>query len=93
VFNTLGATSGSKWGAGGLVDGAAATLMGAQALGLATIGNVEYNESDNTDYKNRPGMAAGRMIGMLKPRFADINAANTKQDFGIVTLYTAAART
>ena len=91
--NTLGLSSGSKWGASGTVDGAQALMLGAQALGFATIGDMGYEESDNTDYKNRPGIAVGRIVGVLKPQFTSIPDANTKQDFGIVSLYTAAATT
>lgn len=98
VFNTLGLASGSKWGASSTVDGAQAMLLGAQALGFAKIGDAQFNESDSTDYKNRPGMAIGTVIGMLKPRFKslfdlDTNGAATTQDFGMLSIYTAAAAT
>lgn len=97
VPTTLGLASASKWGSGGLVDGAQAMLLGAQALGLATLGDMSFEEADNTDYKNRPGIAVARMIGVLKPQFTsltDLSSGNpTKQDFGIVSLYTAAAAT
>jgi N4-gp56 family major capsid protein len=93
VPTTLGLASASKWGAGGLVDGAQAMLLGAQAMGFATLGDVMFEESDINDYKNRPGIAVGRMVGVLKPQFTSIPDANTKQDFGIVSLYTAAQAT
>lgn len=97
VYSTLGLAASSKWGAGGTVDGAQALFMGAQALGFAKIGNADYNESDNTDYKNRPGMAIGTIVGMLKPRFKSVfdlsGGEPTVQDFGIMSLYTAAAAT
>lgn len=97
VPNTLGLASGSKWGVGGTVDGAQAMLLGAQAIGLAMLGEMSYEESDNTDYHNRPGIAVGRMIGLLKPQFASLTDLSggiaTKQDFGVVSLYTAAAPT
>jgi N4-gp56 family major capsid protein len=93
IFNTLGAASTSKWGSGGLVDGAQAIFMGAQALGLATIGNASYEESDNTDYKNRPGISYGRIFGLLKPQFKSRYDAYTRQDFGIISVKTAAAAT
>lgn len=93
VQTTLGLNSGSKWGAAGTVDGAQALLLGAQAMGLATISDVEYNEADQNDYNNRPGIAAGRLLGMIKPQFTSIPDANTKQDFGVVSLYTASAAT
>lgn len=91
TYNTLDAASGSKFGAGGGIDGAQAMLIGAQALGLAMIGNAEWNESDNTDYNNRPGVAYGRLIGMLKPQFKSIYDGLAKEDFGIIQIFTAAA--
>jgi N4-gp56 family major capsid protein len=93
VPNTLGLAASSKWGSGGTVDGAQALLMGAQAMGFATIGNTDYEESDNTDYGNRPGMAVGRVIGLLKPQFQSFFNARTRQDFGVISLYTAASAT
>lgn len=91
--NTLGLASGSKWGAGGAVDGAQALLMGAQSMGFATIGNTDYEESDNTDYKNRPGMAVGRVVGLLKPQFQSVFNNRTRQDFGVISMFTAASAT
>jgi hypothetical protein len=49
VFNTFGLTSSNKWGSGGTVDGAQAMLLGAQAGGLAIIGNMFWRETDKTD--------------------------------------------
>jgi N4-gp56 family major capsid protein len=93
VQTTLGLASGSKWGAAGTVDGAQALFLGAQAMGFATINDIEYEEADVNDYKNRPGIAVSRIIGMIKPQYTSIPDANTKQDFGIVNLYTASAAT
>mgnify|MGYP000140236988 CR=1 FL=1 len=93
VANTFGLASSSKWGSGGTVDGAQALMLGSQALGFAQLGNVEMAESDNTDYGNRPGMSVGRVIGMVKPQFKSIFDSSTKQDFGVISLYTAAAAT
>jgi N4-gp56 family major capsid protein len=93
-FNTLGAVSGTaKWGTSNTVDGGQALLLGAQALGLATIGNAFWEEADTTDYSNRPGVAYGRMLGMLKPQYISRADGNVKQDFGVVCLKTAAAPT
>jgi N4-gp56 family major capsid protein len=88
VFNTLGTAT--KWGSGNLVDGAQALLIGAQAGGLAQIENMFMRESDNTDYGNRPGLAAGRKIGMLKPQFKSIPDNMSKEDFGVISVKTAA---
>lgn len=90
VCNTLGMASASKWGAGGLIDGAQAQLIGAQALGMATIDKVFWNESDNTDYGNKRGVSVGRMFGLAKP-VLKTSEDDSKQDFGTITIYTAAA--
>lgn len=92
VPNTTGLTSGNKWGSGGTVEGAQALCMGAQALGFARIGNPFWRESDNTDYGNRPGIGYGRKFGLLKPRFKSPSNGNTREDFGLVSVYTAAAQ-
>lgn len=91
VFNTTGLLSGSKWGAAGTVEGAQAQLVGAQALGLALIGNATWAESDKTDYQNRPGIGYGRKFGLLKPQFRPTASATTKEDYGTIAIKTAAA--
>lgn len=91
VFNTLGLSGATRWGSGSLVDGAQALLLGAQAGGLATLGNMFMRESDNTDYGNRPGIGVGRKIGMLKPQFKSIPDSSTVEDFGTIAVKTAAA--
>lgn len=93
VFNTTGLASGSKWGAGGLVDGAQAIMLGAQAGGIAMVGSMFWRESSSNDYGNRPGTATGRKIGMLKPQFKSIYDDNTRQDFGTIAVKTAAPAT
>lgn len=95
VFNTLNGTSGAstgygKWGSGYTVDGAQAIVMGAQALGFATIGNGQWAESDKTDYGNRPGIGYGRKIGIVKPQFKKTPTAS-KTDYGCLQIKTAAA--
>lgn len=91
VFNTSGLASGSKWGAGLTTDGAQAMMLGAQAGGIAILGNMFWRESDKTDYGNRPGVAVGRKIGMLKPQFKSIYDSNAREDFGTIAVKTAAA--
>lgn len=91
VYNTLGLDPGSKWGASGNVDGAQAFLMGACALGNAMLGEVEYAESDNKDFGNRPAMAVGRIIGLLKPQYKSRYDGNSVEDYGVISLKTAAA--
>lgn len=93
VYNTLGLSSGSRWGSGSTIHGAQAMLLGAQALGYAALedGTPGMQESDNTDYKNRPGLAIRRIIGILKPQFKSKFDANAREDYGVVTIKTAAA--
>lgn len=92
VFTTLGLSAAAKWGAGGLVDGAQAMLMGAQAMGFCQLSSGDsYNESDNTDYNNRQGIAVGRIIGYLKPQYKSRYDAQSREDYGLVLLKTAAA--
>ena len=76
---------------GNTVDGAQAIMLGAGALGFAQLGAPEMEESDNTDYKNRPGIALGRIIGMLKPQYKSRYDSQSREDYGIYTLKTAAA--
>lgn len=88
VYNTSGAASGSKWGAGGLVDGCQVLFCGAQALGMADIGAPEWNEK-GFDYDNQQGISVGKIVGFLKPKFNSIYAGNTTQDFGVISVYCA----
>jgi N4-gp56 family major capsid protein len=84
VYTTLGAASGSKWGAAGTIDGCRVLFCGAQALGMADIGDPEWVE-EGFDYENQQGISVGKIFGMLKPKFNSIYAGNTTQDFGVVT--------
>ncbi len=94
VYNTLDATSGvDMWGSGNTVNGAQALLFGAQAFGMATIGNQFMRESDNTDYGNRPALGTGRKLGFLKPQWKSIPDGQTVEDFGVISVKTAAAAT
>ncbi len=91
VYNTLGTAT--KWGAGTTVNGAQAFLMGAQALGYAALddGTPGMDESDNTDYGNRPALGIHRIIGMLKPQYKSKYDANAREDYGVISIKTAAA--
>ncbi len=86
---TLGLASGSKWGSGSTLDGAQALLLGGQAIGYASLGDPRFEEAEITDYKNQPGIATGMMFGLVKPQFV-APVEGTKQDFGVMSLYTAA---
>ena len=74
------------WGAG-TVKGSRALFCGAQALGMADIGNAYWDE-DYFDYKNQPGIAVGKMFGFLKPQFTSIYESDrtVKQDFGLIAM-------
>ena len=90
VYNTQGLASGSKWGAASTIDGAQALLVGAQALGFARIGEAAWEESDNTDYGNKQGVAYGRIIGFIKPKFSSL-VDGSDEDFSVIAIYSAAA--
>jgi N4-gp56 family major capsid protein len=88
VFNTSGAASGSKWGLNGLVDGCQILFCGAQAMGMADIGNAEWDE-EKDDYSNSFGIAIAKQIGFLKPKFYTQYSGGTVQDHGVISLYCA----
>lgn len=87
VPNTLGLASSSKFGASGTVEGQYCMLAGAQALAMADLGNADWVEK-GFDYENSQGISVGKIMGFLKPQFYSIYD-QSKQDFGVVTCYTA----
>jgi N4-gp56 family major capsid protein len=87
VPNTSGLSSG-KFGSGGTVNGQYLLFCGAQSLGMADIGVPEWVEK-GFDYENQQGISVGKIAGFKKPVFNSIYAANTVQDFGVITCYTA----
>jgi N4-gp56 family major capsid protein len=84
VYNTKGAPSGSKYGAGGTIDGTRTLLCGAQAMGMADIGTPEWFEKE-FQYGSQQGINVDKMLGMLKPQFYSIYDAST-QDFGVLAI-------
>lgn len=88
VYNTSGAASGSKWGAGGAIDGCQMLFCGAQALAMADIGDATWVEK-GFDYDNQQAISTGKIAGFLKPRFNSIYSGNTVQDFGALSVYVA----
>lgn len=84
VYNTGGLVAPNKWGAAGDVDGCRALFCGAQALGMADIGNAFWEE-DYFDYKNQPGISVGKMFGFLKPVFGSIYTGQD-EDFSVMAL-------
>ena len=91
VINTTGLAGGAKWGSGGNVEGAQATLMGAGALGFTTLGGQEWLEGDSNDYGRKPSVGIEQMLGMLKPQFKPTASAAAAEDYGTVAVKTAAA--
>ena len=85
VYNTAGAPNGSKWG-GGNVDGCQILFCGAQALGMADIGNPEWVEK-GFDYDNQQSISVGKILGFLKPKFGNIYENGSVEDFGVISAY------
>ena len=93
VPTTLGLASGAKWGAAGTVDGAQALVLGAQAIGWANLGStMDWVEDNDKDYKNKPGISVGGIFGFKKPVWTRKEQSATAQDYGVMSLYTAAAQ-
>jgi N4-gp56 family major capsid protein len=68
----------------GSVTCARALLLGQQA-GIMGIGEDERWTEEEKDYKNKWGIAAGRIFGVIKPVF-------NSEDYGMITIATAAAK-
>ena len=85
VPNTRLSSSGSKWGASGTVDGCRMLFCGAQAMGMADIGNPEWVEK-GFDYENQQGISTGKIVGFLKPKFYTQYSGNTVEDFGVIAV-------
>lgn len=88
VPNTRQAATGSKFGASGDVDGCQLLFCGAQALGMADIGNPEWVEKQ-FDYDNQPGISVQKILGFLKPQFTTQYSGGTKEDHGVISAYVA----
>jgi len=88
VPNTRLAASGSKYGGAGTVDGCQILFCGAQALGMADIGNPEWVEKE-FDYDNQPGISVAKILGFLKPKFTTQYSGGTVEDHGVMSIYCA----
>lgn len=84
VYSNRGAAAGSKWGAGGNVDGTRTTICGAQALGFADIGSPDWVEK-KFDYDSKQGVSVDKMFGLLRPKFYSIYDKSV-EDFGTLQL-------
>lgn len=82
VYNTLGAASGAKWGAGSAIDGTRTLLCGAQALGMVDLGPPEWTEKE-FQYGSSQGINVDKLLGLRKPKFFSIYD-NAVEDFGVV---------
>lgn len=82
VYSTKGAVSGQKWGTVGTVDGTRTLLCGAQALGMADLGNPDWDE-EWFDYRTKQGISIDKMFGLLRPKFYSIYDKSV-EDFGCV---------
>lgn len=83
VYNTKGAASGSKWGAGSAIDGSRTLLMGSQSLAVADLGTPEWDEK-TFEYNSVQGINVDKILGIVKPQFYSIYDGSV-EDFGIVT--------
>ena len=87
VFNTSGAASGSKWGAGSAIDGQAVLLCGAQSLGMADLGAPTWIE-EGKDYENQQAISVGKIFGFLNPQYYN-NYTKQVETFGVMRIDTA----
>lgn len=77
----------STWG-GGAISGCQVLFCGAQALGMADLGNPEWVEK-GFDYENQQGISTSKILGFLKPQFTTQYSGNTLQDHGVLSMYVA----
>lgn len=82
TYSTIGAQSGSKWGASGLVNGSRTLLLGAQALAMADLNISDWVEK-LFQYDSFWGINVDKMFGLLKPKFYSIYDQSV-EDFGVV---------
>lgn len=85
VYSTLGAASGSKWGAGGTVDGTRSLFLGAQAVGMVEMGGPKL-KTRYDDYENMQAIGMAIRFGFRKAVWPDQYASNTDEDFGVLAL-------
>lgn len=85
VPNTRLSASGSKWGAGSSHDGSVVLFCGAQAMGMADLGNPEWVEEE-FDYGNQSGVSVSKILGFKKPVFYSQYEKST-EDFGVLSIY------
>jgi hypothetical protein len=84
TYSTLGAASGSKWGAGGTVNGTRTLICGAQALGMVDLGPPDWEEK-LFNYNASQGISVDKMFGILKPMFFSLYDQSV-EDFSCVCI-------
>lgn len=84
VYTTKGAAAGSKWGAGGNVNGTRTLLCGAQAMGMVDLGSPDWVEK-LFQYDSSQGINVDKMLGLRKPQFHSIYD-DSVEDFGVVAV-------
>lgn len=82
VQSTLGTAT--KWGTGTDVEGSRTLLCGAQALGMADLGEPDWVEK-GFQYDSQQGISIDKMFGLLKPKFYSIYDKSV-QDFGTLCI-------
>lgn len=82
IYNTMGAAAGSKWGAGGNVNGTRTLVLGAQALAMADINEGDWAEK-LFDYDSKWGINVDKMFGFKKPQFYS-QYSKSVEDFSCV---------
>jgi N4-gp56 family major capsid protein len=86
VYNTKGAAPGSKWGAGGNVNGTRSLLCGAQALGFIDLDTARGRWTEKYfDYDNIFGINVAKIWGCMKPKFYSIYDQSV-EDFGVLAI-------
>jgi N4-gp56 family major capsid protein len=86
VYNTAGASSGSKWGAGSAVDGTRSLLLGQQAMLMADIWGAGDWHEETLDSGAKNAITLAQYSGILKPAFMSRLDGDTVQDFGCICL-------
>ena len=84
VYHTKGAAMGSKWGAGGNVNGTRTLVCGAQALGMGDLGAGDWVEK-LFQYDSQVGLNIDKILGLLKPQFYSIYDKSI-EDFGLLSI-------
>jgi len=84
--NRLGVSGTSQWGAGSDIEGCQILFCGAQALGMADLGDPEWKEEE-FDYGNQPGISIGKILGFVKPQFTTQYTGGALQDHGVISAY------